>query len=167
VGAFVRELFSVSLYKRSQGRLARQATFAALAVIVALGAWSMHNYFQGSYVGGGTTGSGGTIGERAAGTATTVNTTGQAIRVYVLPMLVLAVGLWASFRIVQMSSFADFLISVEGEMNKVSWPARGELFRASVVVMFVIFFLAAILFVYDLALTEVMRGITWFLNLFA
>jgi preprotein translocase subunit SecE len=83
----------------------------------------------------------------------------------VLPLAALAAGLWASFRVVQMPSFADFLISVEGEMNKVSWPAGGELFRASVVVMFVIFFLAAILFIYDLALTELMRGIAWFLNL--
>jgi preprotein translocase subunit SecE len=51
-----------------------------------------------------------------------------------------------------MPAFADFLISVEGEMNKVSWPSRGELFRASIVVMLVIFFLAALLFFYDLAL---------------
>jgi preprotein translocase subunit SecE len=165
VGAFVRELLSVSLYKRNQGRLARQATFAALAVIVALGAWSMHHYFQGAYAGGGATTAGQpTMGEQTAAARDTMLTTGQAIRVYVLPLAVLAVGLWASFRTVQFPSFADFLISVEGEMNKVSWPARGELFRASVVVMFVIFFLAAILFLYDLALTELMRGIAWFLN---
>jgi preprotein translocase subunit SecE len=76
--------------------------------------------------------------------------------------------LWASFRIVQMPSFADFLISVEGEMNKVSWPSRGELFRASMVVMVVIFFLAALLFFYDLILTEVLeffdRLVSWFIN---
>jgi preprotein translocase subunit SecE len=41
------------------------------------------------------------------------------------------------------------LISVENEMGKVSWPARGELFRASVVVMLVIFILAAVLFGFD------------------
>ena len=70
--------------------------------------------------------------------------------------MLLAVGLWASFRIVQMPTFADFLISVEGEMNKVSWPSRGELFRASLVVILVIFFLAALLFAYDLVLTEIL-----------
>ena len=49
---------------------------------------------------------------------------------YYVPLAFMAIGLWASFRVVQMPAFADFLISVEGEMNKVSWPSRGELFRA-------------------------------------
>jgi preprotein translocase subunit SecE len=124
VGIFVQELFRVGLYKRSQGRIARQATFAALAVIVALGAWSLSEVFQ----------------DRPP----TLH--------YLVPFLLLLVGLWASFRVVQMPNFADFLISVEGEMNKVSWPSRGELFRASMVVIVVIFFLAGLLFFYDFLL---------------
>jgi preprotein translocase subunit SecE len=44
-------------------------------------------------------------------------------------------------------------------MNKVSWPSRHELFRASVVVILVIFFLAALLFGYDVLLAWVMDGI--------
>ena len=56
-----------------------------------------------------------------------------------------------------MPSFADFLISVEAEMNKVSWPTRTELFRASMVVILVIFVLAAILFVYDVAWRFLLR----------
>jgi preprotein translocase subunit SecE len=71
---------------------------------------------------------------------------------YVTPLIVLVVGLWVSFRIVNVPRFADFLISVEAEMNKVSWPSRSELFRASVVVIVVIFFLAATLFMYDVVL---------------
>lgn len=102
--------------------MARQATFAALAVIVLLGAWSLSNYYAGH---------------------------GPTAR-YTVPLVVMAVGLWASFRVVQLPAFADFLISVEGEMNKVSWPSWGELFRASIVVMVVIFVLAAVLFGYDL-----------------
>ena len=58
--------------------------------------------------------------------------------------------LWIAFRLVNMPRFADFLISVEAEMNKVSWPTRTELFAASMVVIVVIFLLTAILFVYDL-----------------
>ena len=46
-------------------------------------------------------------------------------------------------------AFADFLIAVEAEMNKVSWPSRGELFRASVVVLFTIIALALLLYAYD------------------
>ncbi|MCI0334919.1 MAG: preprotein translocase subunit SecE [Planctomycetes bacterium] len=100
-------------------------------MIVALGAWSMSAYFQDR---------------------------GREWQ-YFIPMALVAIGLWASFRIVQIPAFADFLISVEGEMNKVSWPSRGELFRASVVVILVIFFLAGLLFLYDNLLAILMKGI--------
>ncbi len=122
MGAFIQELFSFDLYKRSQGRVARQATFAALAIILSFGAWSMSEYYRGS----------------------------APLTRYFIPLAVWLLGLWVSFRVVQLPAFADFLISVEGEMNKVSWPSRGELFRASIVVMMVIFMLAAILFLFDL-----------------
>ena len=127
MGAFVQELFRAGLYKRNQGRIARQATFAALAVIVGLGAWSLSETYQDK---------------------------GPTLQ-YFVPLVFLLAGLWASFRLVNMPNFADFLISVEGEMNKVSWPSRGELFRASIVVMVVIFFLAALLFFYDLVLEQI------------
>ena len=142
MGAIVQELFRVGLYKRNQGRVARQATFAALAIIVALGAWSLSEYL------------GGIVSEHPSWNASTHN----FVR-YIIPLLLLAAGVWASFRVVQMPTFADFLISVEGEMNKVSWPARSELFRASVVVILVIFFLAALLFGYDVLLAQVMKGV--------
>ena len=119
-------MFNTSRYKRSQGRVARQLTLAAMAVMVAVGAWKL-------------------------------NTTGETeVQQYVTPLVVLAVGWWASFRIVNLPKFADFLISVEAEMNKVSWPSRGELWRASIVVIIVIFFLAALLFTYDIILDWIM-----------
>jgi preprotein translocase subunit SecE len=129
VGAFVQELFSVGLYKRNQGRIARQATFGALALIVAVGCWKLSEQYADH---------------------------GAGLR-YGLPIALLALGLWASFRLVQLPSFADFLISVEGEMNKVSWPSRSELFRASLVVILVIFFLAALLFTYDVVLKKLLQ----------
>jgi preprotein translocase subunit SecE len=142
VGAFFEELFRVGLYKRNQGRIARQATFAALALIFALGAWALSETLS-SY--------GVQPTEQEPGVQNAVQ--------YLVPLALLLAGLWASFRIVNMPSFADFLISVEGEMNKVSWPSRGELFRASIVVMLVIFFLAALLFVYDLALEYIREAL--------
>jgi preprotein translocase subunit SecE len=123
VGAFVQELFRFDLYKRSQGKIARQVTFAALAIIIGLAAWCLNDYYTQS----------------------------DNLRRYVLPLVVLLGGLWIAFRVVQMPSFADFLISVEAEMNKVSWPTWTELFRSSMVVILMIFILAGILFFYDLA----------------
>ena len=37
MGAFFREMLRVGIYKRSQGRITRQVTFAALAVAIELG----------------------------------------------------------------------------------------------------------------------------------
>jgi preprotein translocase subunit SecE len=146
VGAFFEELFRVNVYKRSQGRVARQATFAALAVIIALGTWSLSEYLNGLL-----------NPDWRIWTQNFVH--------YGIPLLLLAAGLWASFRVVQMPNFADFLIHVEGEMGKVAWPSRSELFRASLVVILVIFFLAGLLFLYDFMLTELLKMldnlVTW------
>ena len=123
------ELFRFGRYKRNQGRIARLATFYALVTIVGLGCWRLTQYYSDQ----------------------------DPPLHYYIPLAFLTVGLWASYRIVNMPAFADFLISVEGEMNKVSWPSRGELYRASLVVILVIFFLAGILYGYDLALTWILR----------
>ncbi|MFN9538096.1 MAG: preprotein translocase subunit SecE [Planctomycetota bacterium] len=41
------------------------------------------------------------------------------------------------------------MISVEAEMNKVSWPSKTERWRATAGVMFVIFALSVRLFLFD------------------
>ncbi len=76
---------------------------------------------------------------------------------YYVPAAVFAIGTWLTFRLVNVPAFADFLIAVEAEMNKVSWPTRGELFRSSMVVIFCIFFLATILYAYDLFWTMLLQ----------
>lgn len=75
----------------------------------------------------------------------------------VVPAIVLLVGVWVAFRIVNLPSFSDFLISVEAEMSKVSWPTKTELMRGSVVVLVTILFLAGFLFVFDLIWTFVFK----------
>lgn len=116
-------MFNASLYKRSQGRIARQVTFGVIALVFAVGAWKLN--------------------------AAALTNVGR----YVVPSVMLAAGVWIGFRVVNLPSFADFLISVEAEMNKVSWPSKSELTRASMVVIAVIFLLAAILFVFDAVLS--------------
>jgi preprotein translocase subunit SecE len=120
--SFFQELFQANVYKRSQGRITRQVTFAAMAIVMAIGAWRFSVYMLGQ---------------------------GDLIQ-YALPSVAVLVGWWVAFRLVNMPSFADFLIAVEAEMNKVSWPSRTELIRSSLVVIFSILFLAVILFGYDL-----------------
>ena len=122
-GMWFGELFQVGVYKRSQGRISRQVTFAVMAIVFALAAWRL-------YV---------TFGPRLS--------IGVA---YSLAGVVLVAGLWFSFRIVNVPRFADFLIAVEAEMNKVSWPTRTELIRSSIVVLVTIFVLAFFLFGFDI-----------------
>ena len=133
VGApWTRTMFSAELYKRSQGRTTRQATFGALALIVALGCWALS-------------------GQLAF-------TVPQSTRYAIVGAILLA-GWWLSFRLVNMPRFADFLISVEAEMSKVSWPTRSDLVNTSAVVMVVIFGMAAVLFLYDIVWQWVLKAI--------
>lgn len=121
MGAFFQELLHVGIYKRSQGRVTRQVTFAALALVIALGLLQLSMMMTGR---------------------------GPEWQ-FALPGALLAVSLWVCYRVVNVPAFADFLIAVEAEMNKVSWPTRSELFRASAVVLIMIFSLGVVLAVYD------------------
>ena len=125
-----------SIYKRNQGRVARQVTFAALAVTVMMAAWSFYGFLRGGMVPD--------FWSNLAGGA-------PLVTVYAPAGVFLLGGCWISFRVVAgWPRFSDFLISVEAEMVKVSWPSRGELYRASLVVVVVIFFMAILLFGFDL-----------------
>ena len=67
-----------------------------------------------------------------------------------MPGLLVLLGWWVCYRVVNVPSFADFLIAVEAEMNKVSWPSRAELFRASLVVLVVIITMVVLLYGIDI-----------------
>jgi preprotein translocase subunit SecE len=135
-GSLLGDFFQAGLYKRSQGRIARQLTFAALAIAVGVGCWRLEvaletwNWFQNW--------------------ADSLGVDGSVLA-SVVALAVFVPLAWICYRIVNIPRFADFLIAVEAEMNKVSWPSRTELIRASLVVLFVVFLLATVLFAYDLA----------------
>jgi preprotein translocase subunit SecE len=122
MNAFLDELFHSRIYKRSQGRITRQVTFFAMAIALIAVAYRLSD---------------------------TMSETKASLYLGV-PGLLLLVGVWVCYRIVNVPSFADFLIAVEAEMNKVSWPSRGELYRHSIVVLVVLFILSAVLFGYDI-----------------
>ena len=121
VNAFIQELFHAGLYKRSQGRITRQVTFAVVAVVLGAGLLRLNQVLVGL---------------------------GPALAL-AIPGALLVAGVWAAYRLVNVPVFADFLIAVEAEMNKVSWPTRIELIRSSAVVLITIFLLAAVLFGFD------------------
>jgi preprotein translocase subunit SecE len=118
------ELFHAGSYKRNQGRTVRLATAVTIGVIFALLSWRLHETLS-----------------------TSVRLSGMQL---VAPIALLVLGWWFCFRLINYPRFADFLIAVEAEMSKVSWPTQTELIRSSVVVIFFILSLAAILFCFDL-----------------
>lgn len=129
--SLLRQLAQFDLYKRNQGRITRQVTFAVLAGTVAIGAWRL---------------------------SVTLMAQEPAVQ-YGLPILLALAGIWIAFRVVNLPRFADFLVAVEAEMNKVSWPTRDMLFRSSMVVMFTIFTLAFILFLYDIIWSRLLSAL--------
>ncbi|HMO12636.1 MAG TPA: preprotein translocase subunit SecE [Pirellulaceae bacterium] len=123
--SFWSELFLLGLYKPTQGKITRQVTFVAIAIVAVLSALAIANYWD-------------FLGEMFTGSK------------YLWGLLFSVIGLWFAFRVVNYSVFADFLIAVEAEMKKVSWPSWPELWRAALVVMFVIFVMALVLYIFDI-----------------
>lgn len=107
----VGEIFSGSVYKRNQGRVVRQATFFGLVALAVVGCATMSNTVLSEY--------------------------GKQVSVGV-PVAVGALAAWIAYRVVNYPRFADFLIAVEGEMEKVSWPEWPYLWRALSVVLVVL-----------------------------
>jgi preprotein translocase subunit SecE len=122
---FLHGLLRTDLYKRSQGRITRQVTCIVIWVLFALAAWRLWSIVPAA----------------------------QPALKYAVPAVLLVAGLWIGYRAVNDPTFADFLIAVEAEMNKVSWPSRTELVRAPIVVIVMIFGLTIVLYAYDVILT--------------
>jgi len=60
------------------------------------------------------------------------------------------VGWWFAFRLVHFPTFADFLVSVEAEMLKVSWPSNTEVHSSTLVVLAMFLILSALIYGFDL-----------------
>jgi preprotein translocase subunit SecE len=126
------ELFQFGLYKPNQGRIVRQVTFLTVALLGCLVAWEVKRSATVASIGPGS---------------------------YLVMIAMAAIMVWFAYRVVNYSVFADFLIAVEAEMNKVSWPTRRELWNASLVVMFVIFAMAGFLFLFDAVWTVIFEAV--------
>lgn len=123
-------LSSVTLYKKNQGRLARQLVGGAGALAVCLLCWSMNQSLLAE--------------------------ADSVVRNAVTAIVGVA-GLWAMFRVVNLPQFAEFLIEVQHEMAKVSWPSWPQLQRSTAVVLFTMGMLSLVLFCYDIVWHSVLR----------
>jgi preprotein translocase SecE subunit len=70
---------------------------------------------------------------------------------YTVPVLLMAAALWLAWRVVNMPTFADFLIATEAELNKVSWTTGKRLRQDTIVVLITVILMAVYLFSMDQA----------------
>lgn len=122
--SLIPELFRAGLYKASQGRLVRQVTFIAIVLVVAFGCFSLSSGLLGGY-------------------------DEQPIRLGV-PLGIWLVLCWVAFRVVNLPRFADFLISVESELEKVVWPGKKQVMQSTIVVIATMLFMGLFLFGVDM-----------------
>ncbi|MDR3183235.1 MAG: preprotein translocase subunit SecE [Planctomycetaceae bacterium] len=122
-----KELFRFRRYKPNQGRMIRRATMFGIWLLFAAGAYKCSLMAFSGIPG---------LPEFGAS--------------YVLAIVVALFGLWFGFRTINWSRFADFLIAVEAEMVKVSWPGPAELHSSTIVVLAVFVLFAAMIYFFDL-----------------
>ena len=126
-------LSSAGIVKPNQGRAVRQATFFGFWLLFSLAGWLFADYVLSFF----------TIADSAR---------------YGSVMLMIGVAFWLAYRSVNIPIFADFLIGVEAEMRKVTWPTRKELVAGATVVLFVVVSLSVLMFGFDFLWTAIF---TW------
>jgi preprotein translocase subunit SecE len=114
-----------SIYKRGQGKYTRIWSAFAAAVIAGAGCWQLFNKLEASTFG---------LNPRAELWIATMVPTGLFV---VLALLI--------FWLVNKPSVADFMISAEGEMKKVSWSSRKEIAVSTTIVIIVVIFMSVLL----------------------
>lgn len=119
MSGLIQELFRANLYKANQGKNARLSTAIAVAIIFICGAYTLYVHTSNLLVGGTVLG------------------------------IITAFGCWFAYRLVNWPRFAEFLITVESEMMKVSWPGKQEVIISTFVVLIVLAIIAVMIFVFD------------------
>ena len=166
------ELFRIRRYKPLQGRLVRRLTMAGVWTIFAVAAWKC-TQMDFTWVSRWMTWFAG-LNTQLAEAQAIPDIVEREIRAaevsaqiaafdvnflsvfsFILAGTILLFGLWFGWRLINWVTFGDFLISVEGEMAKVSWPSKQELQSATIVVLILFFFLGGLLLLYDLALISI------------
>ncbi len=126
----LESIYSTGIYQKKQGKVLRRSTAGAIVLAFVLASQAL--YHSVLYDLGATT---------AFWTVGVIN----------------VVGVWIAFRAINHPTFADFLIDVESEMTKVTWPSYAELQRATIVVLGTMFIFSALLFGYDIVWQEFLK----------
>jgi len=124
VPSLLSTLTSTKVYKATQGRLVRQVTLAVLLAAVVLGSYQ----FSEAYL----------------------LDASRLVKLGV-PVLLFVLGSWSVYRLIHWPRFADFLVAVQGELDKVNWSTWEYLIRATGVVLVTMVIASAFLWMCDFA----------------
>ena len=130
-----------NIYKRGQGKYTRLSSAFAAAVIVGLGCLRLFSKLEA-------------VSWGPSNRATMWIATMVPVGLFVILALLI-------FWLVNKQSIADFMISAEGEMKKVSWSTRQEIMVSTSIVIVVVIVMAALLGTTDFGFTMFFG---WLLN---
>jgi preprotein translocase SecE subunit len=122
------------IYKPGQGKYTRLCTGFAVAIIVGFGCWQLYRFLEGA----------------------DVNLWVTTIIPVAIWVALSAVTYW----LLNKPAVADFMIAAEGELKKVNWSSRKEVAVSTMIVIVVVFMMAAILGATDLVFSIVFRHLT-------
>ena len=125
----------LSIYKKGQGKYTRLCSGFGMGLVVMLGCLQLYKKLQ----------------------ATDLNMWVQTMVPAGLFVVLSALIFW----VVNKKNIADFMISAEGEVKKVSWSSRREIAVSTFIVIVVVAIMAALLGVTDLGFQ---LFFAWFLN---
>jgi preprotein translocase SecE subunit len=131
--------FSTASYKKSLGIRARRLTILGILLVGGSGVYSL--MFQG------------TLSKNWAIALPFENLKSFVVipdAQVAVPVLLALFTLWFAWRLVNVPTFAEFLIATEAEMNKVSWTPKKRLAQDTVVVLTTTLILTLFLLVVDL-----------------
>ncbi len=113
------------IYKGNQARNTRLGFAIGLSVVILVGCYKLYSWINSLSLG--------------------LNPRQMILLSTLVPAAVLAVLSGLSFWLVNRASVADFMIVSEGELKKVNWSSKDELYVSTVVVISVVVIMAALL----------------------
>jgi preprotein translocase subunit SecE len=125
-------VMAFQIYKGNQGKKTRLSTATGLSVIVCVGCYKLYGWISDMPM--------------------NVSNQTRLLISTLVPAAVLAILSGLAFWLVNRPSVADFMITAEGELKKVNWSSKRELFVSTVVVLAVVAFMACLLGFSDLFL---------------
>ena len=124
-----------NIYKQGQGKYTRLWSGFAFATVAGLGCLRLYTYLQAADW---------DMGRKAGMWIATM-----------VPVGIFVISGIAIFWLVNKPSVADFMISAEGEMKKVSWSSKKEIVVSTTVVIAVVILMALFLGVIDIIFSRV------------